>query len=80
MILKRIFTQVTKNIEKMIWQVEIQIVHKPTEQQYTISTWIDDPKAKVKIEGLWIALALVLIFSQLDIDQLQAYTFPKLWS
>lgn len=46
---KRIFTTFKENMEKMIWQVEVSVKNKNTERSFTLSAWILNPQAEVKI-------------------------------
>jgi len=48
---KKMFEEIKKNLEKLIWQVEITIKNKDTGFTYTLSTFVMDHKAKVKIRG-----------------------------
>lgn len=49
---KSLLEKVTKNMEEMIWQVEVTVRNKETEFEYSLSTWISNPKAKIKIDGM----------------------------
>ena len=46
---KRIFTTFKENMEKMLWQVEVSVKNKTTERSFTLSAWILNPQAEVKI-------------------------------
>lgn len=46
---KRIFTTFKENMEKMLWQVEVSVKNKTTERSFTLSSWILNPQAEVKI-------------------------------
>lgn len=46
---KRIFTTFKENMEKMLWQVEVSVKNKNTERSFTLSSWILNPQAEVKI-------------------------------
>jgi len=48
---KKIFEEIKKNLEKLIYQVELTVKNKDTGFTYTLSTFVMDPKAKVKIKG-----------------------------
>lgn len=48
----KIFEEIKKNLEKLIWQVEVTIKNKDTGFTYSLSTFVMDHKAKVKIMGL----------------------------
>ncbi len=45
----RIFGVFKENMEKMLWQVEVQVKNKSTEATFTLSTWLLNPAADVKI-------------------------------
>ncbi len=49
---KQIFTVVKTNLEKLIWQVSVTVKDDLSEESFTISTWISDPKYKVEINGI----------------------------
>lgn len=42
-----IFQKMQKNLEEMIWQVSVTVRNKNTDIKYTLSTWLDNPVAKV---------------------------------
>ena len=48
---KRIFTQIKDNMEKMIWQVSVTVVHKETTRSLSMSGWLYDNEAKVEFAG-----------------------------
>ncbi len=48
----RIFEQFKKNMEKMLWQMKLTVTNKETGQEYVVSGWLYNPKAKVQIQGL----------------------------
>ena len=45
----RIYQQVKDNVGKMLWQVAVTVRNIHSENSYIVSTWIKNPKAKVKI-------------------------------
>ena len=49
---KRIFGVVKENLEKIIWQVQVTVENKETEEIFELSSWIHNPQAKVQINGL----------------------------
>lgn len=48
---KKIFETVKKNMEEIIWQVEVKVIDSITENSYAISTWLTNDKAEVKLDG-----------------------------
>jgi prepilin-type N-terminal cleavage/methylation domain-containing protein len=48
----KLFETIKKNMEKMLWHVEVRVIHKPTEQSMSLSTWLYDPKVEIQIQGL----------------------------
>lgn len=48
----RLFTQVKENLEKILWQVEVRVKNKITNETFSLSTWLYNDMAQVKIEGL----------------------------
>ena len=46
---KRIFSVYKENMEKMIWQVEVTVKNKLTGESFTLSSWIYNQGADVKI-------------------------------
>ena len=49
---KQIFQVVKKNLEKLLWQVQVTARDKLTQDQITISTWLTNDKYKVEINGI----------------------------
>lgn len=49
---RRIFDQVKKNLEKMIWQLEITVESKLNGKKYSVSSWLYDNEAKIRFESL----------------------------
>jgi len=48
-----IFNQIKKNIEKLVWQLELTITRKETSEKYTLSTWVYNHKNdQVVFEGI----------------------------
>ena len=48
---KQIFDNVKKNLEKMIWQIEVTVKSELTGNKFLLSSWLYDDKAKVKFDG-----------------------------
>lgn len=48
---KQIFDNVKKNLEKMIWQIEVTVKSEITGNKFLLSSWLYDEKAKVKFDG-----------------------------
>ncbi len=46
---KRIFTVFKENMEKMIWQVEVTVKNKSTEETLRLTAWLYNQNADVKI-------------------------------
>ena len=46
---KSIFENVKKNMEKMIWQVQVTITNKETNFNYIISSWLFNHEVKVEL-------------------------------
>jgi prepilin-type N-terminal cleavage/methylation domain-containing protein len=46
---KMVMEKLKENIEKVVWQVEVTIINKETEYEYTLSTWIQNLKAEVDL-------------------------------
>ncbi|RLA65403.1 MAG: hypothetical protein DRQ88_03365 [Epsilonproteobacteria bacterium] len=49
---RKIYKEIKTNLGKLLWQLEVTITNKETGFTYTLSTFVMDPKAKVKIKGL----------------------------
>lgn len=49
-ILKKVFTEMSKNVEKIIWQLSVTSRNKITEDQYTLSIWLMDHEAEINIK------------------------------
>jgi type II secretion system protein I len=49
---RRIFDQVKKNLEKMIWQLEVTVESKLNGKKYSISSWLYDHEAKIRFDSL----------------------------
>jgi len=48
---RKMFEAIKKNLEKMIWQLEVTIKNKDTGFNYSLSTFVMDNKAKVQMTG-----------------------------
>ncbi|OUR97007.1 hypothetical protein A9Q84_11775 [Halobacteriovorax marinus] len=49
---KKILENVKKNLEKIIWQVEVTVKNETSERTYSVSTWIYNQQAQVVFEQL----------------------------
>lgn len=49
---KKIYETFKTNIEKMVWQVEVQVKNKTSKQSFTISSWLYNDNADVQINGI----------------------------
>jgi len=47
---EKVYNNVKKNLEELIWQVEVVIKNKETEQSFALSTWLYNHKAEVMLE------------------------------
>lgn len=45
----KIYQQIKKNIENLLWQIAVTVKNTTTQKSYTISTWIKHPQAKVRV-------------------------------
>ncbi len=48
---KKIFENIKKNLEKMIWQVRVTIIDKGTNDRYSVSTWLINHKHEAQIDA-----------------------------
>lgn len=46
----QVFDKLKKNIEEMIWQVSVTVRNKNTNYQFILTSWIDNPDAKVSVQ------------------------------
>lgn len=46
---KKIFEKLKTNMEKMLWQVQVTIIEKESGTEYTLSSWIQNPAAKIDL-------------------------------
>ena len=46
---KLVFSELKKNVEKIIWQARITVTNKETNLNYTLSTWITNYNEKVQL-------------------------------
>ncbi len=44
--------KVKDNMEKLLWQVRLTVRNKETKFTYTLSTWLHNTKAEVRLDGL----------------------------
>jgi prepilin-type N-terminal cleavage/methylation domain-containing protein len=49
---KRIFQVFKENMEKILWQVEVTVKNKLTNEEFKLSTWIYNQNAEVKIDQI----------------------------
>lgn len=49
---KKIFDNVKKNLEKIIWQVEVTVKNNTSERTYSVSTWLYNQQAQVVFEQM----------------------------
>lgn len=47
----RVFEQIKKNLEEVIWQISVTVRHKETDQKYELSSWLINDKAQVNVSG-----------------------------
>jgi prepilin-type N-terminal cleavage/methylation domain-containing protein len=47
----QVYEQVKKNMEELIWQVQVTIKHKPSGRVFDLSTWLYNDKANVGLQG-----------------------------
>ena len=45
----RVFAQVKKNVENLLWQVSVTVNNLKTGDTYTIATWLRKPKTPVRV-------------------------------
>ena len=48
----KIFDNIKKNLEKIIWQVEVTVKNETSERTYSVSTWLYNHQAQVMFEQL----------------------------
>ena len=48
---KKIFENIQKNLEKMIWQARVTVINTNTQQRYSVSTWLMNDKYEATIEA-----------------------------
>ncbi len=44
--------KVKDNMEKLLWQLKVTAINRETKFHYTLSTWIHNTKAEVRLDGL----------------------------
>lgn len=52
MLEKRMFNVFKENMEKIIWQVEVTVQNKLSNEQFKLSTWLYNQNAEVKIDQI----------------------------
>ncbi len=48
----KIFNNIKKNLEKIIWQVEVTVKNETSERIYSVSTWLYNHQAQVMFEQM----------------------------
>jgi prepilin-type N-terminal cleavage/methylation domain-containing protein len=48
----KIFDNVKKNLEKIIWQVEVTVKNETSQRTYSVSTWLYNHQAQVMFEQM----------------------------
>ena len=49
---RKVFNLVSKNVENMVWQVEVTVTHKPSKRKQSVSTLLHNRDASIKWEGV----------------------------
>ncbi|OIQ17969.1 MAG: hypothetical protein BM556_11130 [Bacteriovorax sp. MedPE-SWde] len=49
---KKIFETVKKNMEEMVWQIEVTVIDTTTDYRHSVSTWLTNEKIEVKLDTL----------------------------
>lgn len=49
---KILYNAVKKNMETLLWQVEVSVKNLTTESSHTVSTWVSNRRAKVTFDGI----------------------------
>lgn len=44
--------KVKDNMEKLLWQLKVTVTNKETKFNYTLSTWLHNTKAEVRLDGI----------------------------
>ena len=47
----KVIENVSKNLKELLWQMRVTVRHKETQREMEATTWLMNPKAKVKLEG-----------------------------
>ncbi|MBK26898.1 MAG: hypothetical protein CME70_23045 [Halobacteriovorax sp.] len=48
---KKVFEQVKENMEKMVWQLAVEVKSENTNMTYRLATWVYNEKAAVSLSG-----------------------------
>lgn len=48
----RIYEQIKKNMEEILWQLSVKVKHKPTGKTFELTSWLINEKAQVNVQGL----------------------------
>ena len=46
---QKVFKRIQKNLQKIIWQVIVTVKNKTTGEEYSLSSWLTNSKAKIKV-------------------------------
>jgi prepilin-type N-terminal cleavage/methylation domain-containing protein len=49
---KKIFANIKKNLEKIVWQVEVTVTNGTSERSYSVATWLYNHQAQVLFEQI----------------------------
>ena len=49
---KKIFEQIRKNMEEILWQVEVSVVNKETKEKFTLSSWLYNDQASIHLDNI----------------------------
>jgi prepilin-type N-terminal cleavage/methylation domain-containing protein len=49
---KKIFDNIKKNLEKIIWQVEVTVKDSNSQRSYSVSTWLYNQQAQILFEQI----------------------------
>lgn len=49
---EKVFTTLKDNLEKLVWQVRLTVIHKESQDSYEITSWLLNSEAKVKVNVL----------------------------
>jgi hypothetical protein len=46
---KMVMEKMKENIEKIVWQVQVTVTNKDKDYSFTVSTWVNNPKAQIEL-------------------------------